>query len=67
RRVASVCTGAFLLAEAGLLEGRRAVTHWTRCDELAACYPNVRVEADPIFIREGALWTSAGVTAGIDL
>ncbi|HEM8495991.1 GlxA family transcriptional regulator [Burkholderia multivorans] len=67
RRVASVCTGAFLLAEAGLLDGRRAVTHWTRCDELAARYPNVRVEADPIFIREGALWTSAGVTAGIDL
>ncbi|MGU7772332.1 GlxA family transcriptional regulator [Burkholderia sp. MR1-5-21] len=67
RRVASVCTGAFLLAEAGLLDGRRAVTHWTRCDELASRYPNVRVEADPIFIREGALWTSAGVTAGIDL
>ncbi|HEF4777323.1 TPA: GlxA family transcriptional regulator [Burkholderia multivorans] len=67
RRVASVCTGAFLLAEAELLDGRRAVTHWTRCDELAARYPNVRVEADPIFIREGALWTSAGVTAGIDL
>ncbi|KWF33048.1 GlxA family transcriptional regulator [Burkholderia pseudomultivorans] len=67
RRIASVCTGAFVLAEAGLLDGRRAVTHWTRCDELAARYPNVRVEADPIFIREGALWTSAGVTAGIDL
>ncbi|RQS07962.1 GlxA family transcriptional regulator [Burkholderia sp. Bp9002] len=67
RRVASVCTGAFLLAEAGLLDGRHAVTHWTRCDELAARYPRIRVEADPIFIREGALWTSAGVTAGIDL
>ncbi|RQR77134.1 MULTISPECIES: GlxA family transcriptional regulator [unclassified Burkholderia] len=67
RRVASVCTGAFLLAEAGLLDGRRAVTHWARCDEFAARYPNVRVEPDPIFIREGALWTSAGVTAGIDL
>ncbi|TCW82095.1 AraC family transcriptional regulator [Burkholderia sp. SRS-46] len=67
RRLASVCTGAFLLAEAGLLDGRRAVTHWTRCDELAARYPRIRVEADPIFIREGALWTSAGVTAGIDL
>ena len=67
RRVASVCTGAFMLAEAGLLDGRRAVTHWARCDEFAARYPNVRVEADPIFIREGALWTSAGVTAGIDL
>jgi hypothetical protein len=67
RRVASVCTGAFLLAEAGLLDGRRAVTHWARCDEFAARYPNVRVEPDPIFIRDGALWTSAGVTAGIDL
>lgn len=67
RRIASVCTGAFLLAEAGLLDGRRAVTHWTRCDELAARYPRVKVEADPIFIRQGAVWTSAGVTAGIDL
>jgi transcriptional regulator GlxA family with amidase domain len=67
RRVASVCTGAFLLAEAGLLDGRRVVTHWTRCQELAARYPNLRVDADPIFIREGAVWTSAGVTAGIDL
>ena len=65
--MASVCTGAFLLAEAGLLDGRRAVTHWARCDEFAARYPNVRVESDPIFIREGVLWTSAGVTAGIDL
>jgi transcriptional regulator GlxA family with amidase domain len=67
RRVASVCTGAFLLAEAGLLDGRRAVTHWTQCDELAKRYPRITVDADPIFIRDGALWTSAGVTAGIDL
>jgi transcriptional regulator GlxA family with amidase domain len=67
RRVASVCTGAFLLAAAGLLDERRAVTHWTRCTELAQRYPAVRVEADPIFIRDGTVWTSAGVTAGIDL
>jgi transcriptional regulator GlxA family with amidase domain len=67
RRVASVCTGAFLLAEAGLLDGRRAATHWAHCDELAARYPKVVVEADPIFVRDGAIWTSAGVTAGIDL
>jgi transcriptional regulator GlxA family with amidase domain len=67
RRTASVCTGAFLLAAAGLLDGRRAVTHWTRCAELAARFPQVRVEADPIFIRDGAVWTSAGITAGIDL
>lgn len=67
RRVASVCTGAFLLGAAGLLDGRRVATHWTRCAELARRYPRARVEPDPIFIRDGALWTSAGVTAGIDL
>ncbi len=67
RRIASVCTGAFLLAEAGLLDGRRAVTHWGSCDELAARYPRVRVEVDPIFVRDGRVWTSAGVTAGLDL
>ncbi|TCK39521.1 AraC family transcriptional regulator with amidase-like domain [Paraburkholderia sp. BL8N3] len=67
RRVASVCTGAFLIAAAGLLDDRRAVTHWTRCAELAEHYPAVHVEPDPIFIRDGAVWTSAGVTAGIDL
>jgi transcriptional regulator GlxA family with amidase domain len=67
RRVASVCTGAFLLAEAGLLDGRRATTHWSACDELARRYPRVRVEKDPIFVREGRVSTSAGVTAGIDL
>jgi transcriptional regulator GlxA family with amidase domain len=67
KRTASVCSGAFLLAEAGLLDGRRAVTHWNRCAEFAARYPNVRLEPDPIFVRDGAIWTSAGVTAGIDL
>jgi transcriptional regulator GlxA family with amidase domain len=67
RRVASVCTGAFLLAAGGLLDGRRVVTHWTRCDELARRYPALRVEPDPIFINDGNVWTSAGVTAGIDL
>jgi transcriptional regulator GlxA family with amidase domain len=67
RRIASVCSGAFLLAEAGLLDGRRVVTHWARCDELASRYPNLRVETDPIFVRDGDIWTSAGVTAGIDL
>lgn len=67
RRVASVCTGAFLLGAAGLLDGRRAVTHWTRCGALAALYPRARVEPDPIFVRDGPVWSSAGVTAGIDL
>lgn len=67
RRVASVCTGAFLLAEAGLLDGHRATTHWSACAALQRRYPTVLVEDDPIFIREGRLWTSAGVTAGMDL
>lgn len=67
RRVTSVCSGAFLLAAAGLLDGRRAVTHWNSCDELSARYPAVRVEPDPIFIRDDPIWTSAGVTAGVDL
>lgn len=67
RRVASVCTGAFLLAASGLLNGRRATTHWSFCGELARHFPAVRVESDPIFVRDGAIWTSAGVTAGIDL
>jgi transcriptional regulator GlxA family with amidase domain len=63
----SVCTGAFLLAEAGLLAGRRVTTHWAYCGALAARYPEVTVEPDPIFVRDGNLATSAGVTAGIDL
>jgi transcriptional regulator GlxA family with amidase domain len=67
RRVASVCTGAFLLAAAGLLDGRRAVTHWKACARLAQRFPAVHVEPDPIFVRDGPVWTSAGVTAGIDL
>ena len=67
RRVASVCTGAFLLAAAGMLDGRRAATHWMYCTRLAQRYPAVRVEPDPIFVRDGSVWTSAGVTAGIDL
>jgi transcriptional regulator GlxA family with amidase domain len=67
RRTCSVCTGAFLLAEAGLLDGRRAATHWRSCRELQARYPAVRVEPDPIFVQDGAIWSSAGVTAGIDL
>eukprot|EP01133_Synstelium_polycarpum_P006433 gene6433-7461_t len=67
RRMTSVCTGAFLLAASGLLDGRRVVTHWTRCEELARKYPQLTVEANPIFIQQGNLWTSAGVTAGIDL
>jgi len=67
RRVASVCSGAFILAAAGLLDGRRATTHWARATEFAQAYPRVRVEPDRIFIRDGAVWTSAGITAGIDL
>ncbi|WP_051451770.1 GlxA family transcriptional regulator [Actinospica robiniae] len=67
RRTASVCNGALLLAESGLLDGRKATTHWSRAEELAARYPKVSVDADPIFIRDGAVSTSAGVTAGIDL
>jgi transcriptional regulator GlxA family with amidase domain len=67
RRVASVCTGAFLLGAAGLLNGRRAATHWMHCAELGRRYPDIRVESDPIYVRDGAVWTSAGVTAAIDL
>ncbi|HYV85791.1 MAG TPA: GlxA family transcriptional regulator [Patescibacteria group bacterium] len=67
RRLASVCTGAFFLAEAGLLKGRRATTHWASCDRLARAYPDVRVEPDTIYVREGSISTSAGVTAGMDL
>ena len=67
RQLASVCTGAFLLAAAGLLDGQRVTTHWARCAELAAQYPLVKVDPDPIFIKTGNLATSAGITAGIDL
>jgi transcriptional regulator GlxA family with amidase domain len=65
--IASVCTGAFLLAEAGLLRGKRAATHWSQCAQLAAEYPDVVVDPDPIFVQDGKVATSAGVTAGIDL
>jgi transcriptional regulator GlxA family with amidase domain len=67
RRVASVCTGSFLLARAGLLDGRRATTHWSGCTELARRHPEVEVDPDPIFVRDGHVITSAGVTAGMDL
>jgi transcriptional regulator GlxA family with amidase domain len=67
RRVTSVCTGAWLLARAGLLDGRRATTHWSVCDMLATRFPSVDVETDRIYVRDGDVWTSAGVTAGMDL
>ena len=67
RRIASVCTGAFFLAEAGLLKGRRATTHWASCERLARAFPEVSVEPDTIYVREGSVYTSAGVTAGMDL
>jgi transcriptional regulator GlxA family with amidase domain len=67
RRIASVCTGAFLLAGSGLLDGHRVVTHWQWCDVLQNRHKNLKVECDPIFIKEGKFYTTAGVTAGIDL
>jgi transcriptional regulator GlxA family with amidase domain len=67
RRMTSVCSGAYFLAEAGLLDGRRATTHWAGSDDFARRYPRVRLDADRIFIRDGDVWTSAGITAGIDL
>jgi transcriptional regulator GlxA family with amidase domain len=67
RRVASICTGAFLLAEAGLLNGKQAVTHWSFCDRLAREYPQIIVRSEPIYLRDGSIYTSAGITAGIDL
>lgn len=67
RRKASVCSGAYILAEAGLLDGRRATTHWSRTDDFARRYLKVKLDADRIFIRDGDIWTSAGITAGIDL
>jgi transcriptional regulator GlxA family with amidase domain len=67
RRIASTCTGAFVLAEAGLLDGRRVTTHWRRARDLQARFPKVKVEEDRIFIIDGPVWTSAGMTAGIDL
>jgi transcriptional regulator GlxA family with amidase domain len=67
RRIAATCTGAFILAEAGVLDGRRATTHWYHARDLQARFPNVKVEEDRIFIVDGPVWTSAGMTAGIDL
>ncbi|UYO98006.1 DJ-1/PfpI family protein [Microbacterium sp. M28] len=67
RRVASVCVGAHVLADAGLLSGKRATTHWTTSDQLAREHPDVVVDADPIFIRDGDVWTGAGLTACLDL
>ena len=67
RRVGSVCTGAFLLAAAGLLDGRRATTHWEYCDRLAREHPRIKVDPEPIFVHDGGVYTSAGVTAGMDL
>lgn len=66
-RIASVCSGAYVLAEAGLLDGRRATTHWQRTRHFVAAYPKVKLEPDQIFVRDGDIWTSAGITAGIDL
>jgi transcriptional regulator GlxA family with amidase domain len=66
-RMTSVCSGAFLLAAAGLLDGKRATTHWSACAELARRFPTVTVDGNAIFIRDGAVWTSAGVTTGIDM
>ncbi|EJL48670.1 transcriptional regulator containing an amidase domain and an AraC-type DNA-binding HTH domain [Rhizobium sp. CF122] len=67
RRVASICTGAFLLAEAGVLDGRRATTHWLLAHELQSRYPRIKIEEDRIFIIDGSVWSSAGMTAGVDL
>jgi transcriptional regulator GlxA family with amidase domain len=66
-RVASVCSGAYVLAEAGLLDGRRATTHWQRTRHFLKAYPQVKLEPDRIFVRDGNVWSSAGITAGIDL
>ena len=67
RRVGSICAGAFILAEAGILNGKRATTHWRVCDKLARYYPEVKVESDPIFVKDGNVYTSAGISTGMDL
>jgi len=67
RRVASVCSGAYILAMTGLLDGRAATTHWSRSEDFARNFPRVRLNADRIFVKAGKFWTSAGITAGIDL
>ena len=67
RRIGSVCAGAFILAEAGLLDGRRATSHWQVCEKLARLYPAIKVEKDPIYVKDGNIYTSAGISTGIDL
>ena len=67
RRYGSVCTGAFVLAAAGLLDGKRVATHWASCDRLADGFPNLTVDADSLYVVDGKVWTSAGVTTGIDM
>jgi transcriptional regulator GlxA family with amidase domain len=67
RRIASVCSGAFILAEAGLLDGRRATTHWASSHDFCRRYPKIVLDPDRIFVRDGDVWTSAGITTGIDL
>lgn len=67
KRTASVCTGAYLIAEAGLLDERRATTHWEWCEAFAKTYPSIDVDPDPVFVRDGDVWSSAGITAGMDL
>jgi len=67
RRIGSVCDGAFVIARAGILDGKRAATHWSSCDRLARTYPRVDVDREAIFVRDGNVWTSAGVTTGIDM
>src|ERR1700728_289091 len=66
-RIASVCSGAYILAEAGLLDSRRATTHWRRTPHFLSTYPQVKLESDRIFVRDGGIWSSAGISAGIDL
>jgi transcriptional regulator GlxA family with amidase domain len=66
-RIASVCSGAYILAEAGLLDGKRATTHWQRTQHFVATYPRIKLEADHIYVRDGDIWTSAGISAGIDM
>jgi transcriptional regulator GlxA family with amidase domain len=67
RRIVSICTGSFILAEAGVLDGRRAATHWCACDDFRRRYPRVRLEEDPIYVKDGHIYTSAGATSGMDL
>lgn len=67
RRIVSICTGSFILAEAGVLDGRRATTHWCACDDFRKRYPKVTLEPDPIYVRDGHVYTSAGATSGMDL